>query len=406
MKRSRRGGRRGVGFGEENVGRREAMETSVRAAAEDSPSPSPSLFGKPGELRRLGDSDLMVSEICLGSMTWGKQNTEREAHDQLNFAIGESGVNFIDTAEMYPVPTEPETQGRTDKYIGSWLRTSSVRREDVVLATKVSGRSERITWLPRENNETPRVKRKHIMESVEHSLSRLGTDYIDLLQIHWPDRYVPLFGGKSYDACNIRPDDVPFEEQLEAFHDLIRQGKVRHMGVSNETSWGVCEFARLSAVAGMPKLVSIQNSYSLLVRGGFETDLAEVCSPNNANVGLLAYSPLAGGALTGKYLNAGPNGPKGARFTMFPGYMERFNRSLTKEAVAGYVAVAKDYGMSPTELALAFVRSRWFVTSTIIGATSMEQLVENIDAFNCEISPECLAEIEEVYKHFKDPTTD
>lgn len=381
--------------------RRVAVRAEVSSADKSAP------VGKPGELRRLGDSDLMVSEICLGSMTWGKQNTEAEAHEQLNYAIGDSGVNFIDTAEMYPVPTEADTQGLTDKYIGSWLRdATSVRREDVVLATKVSGRSERITWLPRENDETPRVKRKHIMESVEHSLTRLGTDYIDLLQIHWPDRYVPLFGGKSYDVSNVRPDDVPFEEQLEAFNDLIRQGKVRHMGVSNETSWGICEFARLSALSGMPKLVSVQNSYSLLVRGGFETDLAEVCSPGNANVGLLAYSPLAGGALTGKYLNAGKNGPKGARFTMFPGYMERFNRSLTKEAVAGYVAVAKDYGMSPSELALAFVRSRWFVTSTIIGATNMDQLRENVKAFNCEISDECLQDIEEVYKHFKDPTTD
>jgi len=386
----------------------------ARAIASDTPNTTgsapaaqkPSPFGQPGERRKLGDSDLMVSECCLGTMTWGKQNTEKEAHEQLNFAVGDSGVNFIDTAEMYPIPTEAGTQGLTDKYIGNWLKRGSTRREDIVLATKVSGRSERITWLPRENNETPRVTRKQIMESVEFSLQRLNTDYIDLLQIHWPDRYVPLFGAKSYDACNVRADDVGFDEQLEAFDALIRQGKVRHMGVSNETSWGICEFARLSKLSGMPKLISVQNSYSLLVRGQFEADLAEVCSPGNANVGLMAYSPLAGGSLSGKYLDAGAEGPKGARFTMFPGYMERFNRSLTKEAVSAYVAVARDYGMSPSALALAFVRSRWFVTSTIIGATSMEQLGENIEAFNCEITEECLADIDAVYKKFKDPTTD
>lgn len=189
--------RRGVGAGSKQSA---AKRTSIRARAEATPgggaaADKPTPVGKQGELRKLGDSDLMVSEICLGTMTWGKQNTEREAHQQLNYAVGDRGVNFIDTAEMYPVPTEAETQGLTDKYIGSWLRKGSTRREDIVLATKVSGRSERITWLPRENDETPRVKRKHIMESVEHSLERLGTDYIDLLQIHWPDRYVPLFGG-------------------------------------------------------------------------------------------------------------------------------------------------------------------------------------------------------------------
>eukprot|EP00982_Pelagococcus_subviridis_P012947 31203-Pelagococcus_subviridis.AAC.4 len=374
--------------------------TPARASSSDdaSPPPPPARKGNPGELRLLGDSDLMISEICLGTMTFGKQNTERDAHAQLSYAV-DAGVNFIDTAEMYPVPTEAARQGKTDEYIGTWLR--SRRREDVVLATKVSGRSDRITWLPRGDNETPRVKRKHIMESVEHSLSRLQVDHIDLLQIHWPDRYVSLFGASPYDVANVNDDDVPFEEQLRAFDDLIRQGKVRHLGVSNETSWGVCEFARIAATSGMPKLVSIQNSYSLLTRGAFETDLAEVCSPSNANVGLLAYSPLAGGALTGKYLGESP--PEGARFTMFPGYMERFNKSATREATAEYARVAGEYGLSPAALALAFVRSRWFVTSTIIGATSMEQLGENIDAFNVEMTQECLDDIDAVYKKYKDP---
>lgn len=350
------------------------------------------------KMRQLGDSDLIVSDICLGTMTWGKQNTEQEAHAQLSYAF-DSGINFLDTAEMYPVPVEAATQGTTDRYISTWLKNQ--KREDVILATKVCGRSDRVTWV-REGDESPKVDRKNIMYSVEKSLMRLNTDYIDLLQIHWPDRYVPLFGAAAYDASN-EYDAEPFEAQLEAFDELIQQGKVRHLGVSNETSYGVSEFCYAAERnPKLPKIVSIQNSYSLIVRSAFETDLAEVCSPSHKNVGLLAYSPLAGGALSGKYLN---NTPEGARFTLFPGYMDRFNKSQAVDAVKEYTKIAEKYGMTPSEMALVFCKSRWFVTSTIIGATSLDQLKENIDAFDLEMSDEMLEDINQLYKKYRDPAT-
>lgn len=345
----------------------------------------------------LGDSGLEVSECCLGTMTWGKQNTEAEAHQQLSYAL-DRGVNFLDAAEMYPVPTEAETQGRTEEYIGSWLKGQP--RDKVVVASKVCGASEQITWV-RDSGSGTRVDRAQIREAVEKSLTRLQTDYIDLLQIHWPDRYVPLFGGAAYDAA-LERDAVPFEEQLEAMQELVAEGKVRAIGVSNETSYGVMQFCQAAADRNLPKIASIQNSYSLLVRTPIETNLSEVLSPRNLNVGLLAYSPLAGGALTGKYLHATP---EGSRFTLFPGYMERFQKSDTMSAVAEYVEVANKYGLTPSQLAIAFCQSRWFVTSSIIGATSMDQLRENMDAFDVELSEECLADIDRVYKRWRDPTT-
>eukprot|EP00238_Polyblepharides_amylifera_P007840 CAMPEP_0196575914 /NCGR_PEP_ID=MMETSP1081-20130531/5299_1 /TAXON_ID=36882 /ORGANISM="Pyramimonas amylifera, Strain CCMP720" /LENGTH=331 /DNA_ID=CAMNT_0041894371 /DNA_START=238 /DNA_END=1233 /DNA_ORIENTATION=- len=330
-------------------------------------------------------------------MTWGKQNTEVEAHEQLNYAF-DNGVNFLDTAEMYPVPLEAGTQGTTDRYIGSWLKTR--KRDEVILATKVCGRSDRINWV-REGGALPKVDRANIMESVEQSLLRLGTDHIDLLQIHWPDRYVSLFGASSY-SVEEEYDYVTFEEQLRAMDELIKQGKIRHFGLSNETSFGVTSFCNMAQQLSLPKPVSIQNSYSLLVRTNFETDLAETCSPRHNNVGLLPYSPLAGGSLTGKYINSTP---EGARFNLFPGYMERFNKSLAKEAVSEYAKVAEKHGLTPSTLALAFVKSRWFVTSTIIGATKMDQLKENMEAFSVELSEEVLADVNAVFKKFRDPAT-
>eukprot|EP00200_Dunaliella_tertiolecta_P004745 CAMPEP_0202356994 /NCGR_PEP_ID=MMETSP1126-20121109/11211_1 /ASSEMBLY_ACC=CAM_ASM_000457 /TAXON_ID=3047 /ORGANISM="Dunaliella tertiolecta, Strain CCMP1320" /LENGTH=331 /DNA_ID=CAMNT_0048949811 /DNA_START=121 /DNA_END=1116 /DNA_ORIENTATION=+ len=329
-------------------------------------------------------------------MTWGKQNTEAEAHQQLSYAFDDMGINFMDTAEMYPVPTEAETQGRTDRYIGSWMKGR--KREDIVLATKVSGYSTRTTWV-RDPQRPVRVTPEQIQESVDRSLSRLGTDYIDLLQIHWPDRYVPLFGAPPYDIKNEREGDVPFEEQLQGIENVIKQGKVRYFGVSNETSYGVSEFCHLAKANGLPKPVSIQNSYSLLARSQFETDLAETCRRHN--VGLLSYSPLAGGALTGKY-NRNPS--EKARFNLFPGYMERYKTSMVKEAVIEYEKVAAKHGLTPSELALCWCQSRWFMASTIIGATTMEQLKENINAFDKDLSEECLADIAAVYKRFRDPT--
>lgn len=351
-------------------------------------------------MRQLGDSSLVVPDICLGTMTWGEQNTEAEAHEQLSYAL-DRGVNFMDAAEMYPVPGKAETQGLTERYIGSWLKTQ--RREDLIIASKVCGRSDRLVWL-RDDGRAPRVTRADIHEAVDKILDRLGTDYIDLLQIHWPDRYVSLFGGSAYDEANEKGDATPFEEQLEGLREVIDQGKVRYVGVSNETSYGVMRFCQLAEQAGLPRICSIQNSYSLIVRNGFETDLAETCSKRNCNVGLLAYSPLAGGSLTGKY-NAGD--VEGARLSLFPGYMARFRNSIALDAIREYCEVASKHGMSPTELALGFVRSRWFVTSTIIGATTMDQLKANIDAFESsggiELSPECLEDVDVVFRKYRDP---
>lgn len=339
-----------------------------------------------------------MSECCLGTMTWGVQNTEAEAHEQLNYAW-ERGINFLDTAEMYPVPPTQETQGKTDEYIGSWLKQR--RREDVVLATKVSGYG-RQTYL-RADGELPRVNEKNILESVDKSLQRLGTDYVDLLQIHWPDRYIPLFGAGVYDAKNEREGDVPFEDQLRALEKVIKEGKVRYIGVSNETSYGVMKFCQAAEMSGLPKIVSIQNSYSLLVRGPFETDLVEVCAPRQNNVSLLAYSPLAGGSLTGKYLTQDESVLSKSRFRLFANYMQRYQQSLAREAVAAYVDVAKAHGLTPTQLALAWCKSRWFVSCSIIGATTMEQLRENINAFDVELTEDCLADIANVYKKYRDP---
>ncbi|KAI5649572.1 hypothetical protein M9H77_35577 [Catharanthus roseus] len=354
------------------------------------------------QYRKLGESDLNISEITLGTMTFGEQNTEKEAHEILSYAF-DQGVNILDTAEMYPVPVKKDTQGRTDLYIGSWLKSQP--RDKVILATKVCGYSERATYV-RDNAEVLRVDAANIKESVEKSLKRLNTDYIDLLQIHWPDRYVALFGEFFYDPSRWRPS-VPFVEQLRALKEVIYEGKVRYIGVSNETSYGVMEFVQSAKDLGLPKIVSIQNSYSLLVRCKFEIDLVEVCHPNNCNVGLLAYSPLAGGSLTGKYLDLDSEVAKKGRLNLFPSYMERYNTSTSREATVKYIEVGKKYGLTPVELALAFVRDRPFVTSSIIGATSVDQLKEDIDAVLSVERPlpsELMDEIESIFKRYKDPS--
>nr|GMD81623.1 protein tas [Ipomoea batatas] len=353
------------------------------------------------EYRKLGDSDLNISEITLGTMTFGEQNTEKEAHEILSYAF-EQGINALDTAEAYPIPMRKETQGRTDLYIGNWLKFQP--RDKVILATKVCGYSERSGYI-RDNAKILRVDAANIKESVEKSLKRLNTDYIDLLQIHWPDRYVPLFGEFFYDSSKWRPS-VPVVEQLRAFQELIDEGKVRYIGVSNETSYGVMEFVHSAKVEGLPKIVSIQNSYSLLVRCKFEIDLVEVCHPNNCNIGLLAYSPLAGGTLSGKYMDSKSEAAQKGRLNLFPGYMERYGKSLSKEATIKYIEVAKKHGLTPVELALGFVRDRPFMTSSIIGATSLDQLKEDIDAVlttQQPLPPQVMEDIEDVFKRYKDP---
>jgi len=343
------------------------------------------------EYKQLGESDLRVSEICLGTMTYGQQNTIEDATEQLDYAISQ-GVNFIDTAEMYPVPGRAETQGKTEEYIGEWLVKQ--QRDQLIVATKIAGPTSRMSWIRGENH---RIDRPNIEQAIEDSLKRLRTDYIDLYQIHWPDRYVPLFGAPDYDPKQER-DTVPIAEQLEVFADLIKAGKIRYLGLSNETPWGVCEFCHVAKQLGLPKVVSIQNAYSLVNRI-FDIHLAEACRFNQ--VGLLAYSPLAFGLLTGKYLNGIPEKSRLALFQGFGGRYEKFN--LT-EAVKEYVDIAHKHNLTPAQLALAFVRSRWFVTSTIIGATTIEQLQENLSAAEVTLDQDTLAQIQAIHARYPNPT--
>eukprot|EP00186_Timspurckia_oligopyrenoides_P000102 CAMPEP_0182443866 /NCGR_PEP_ID=MMETSP1172-20130603/2479_1 /TAXON_ID=708627 /ORGANISM="Timspurckia oligopyrenoides, Strain CCMP3278" /LENGTH=409 /DNA_ID=CAMNT_0024639267 /DNA_START=135 /DNA_END=1364 /DNA_ORIENTATION=- len=356
-------------------------------------APSETKKGSDLRFRKLGDSDLLVPEICLGTMTFARQNTLEEGFQQMDTAF-EFGVNFIDTAEMYPVPIQDGSKwGETEKVVGKWMKTKN--RDDIILATKVAGAGRSMSYV----RGGPRVDRKNIREAVHGSLKRLEIETIDLLQIHWPDRYVPMFGSRQYDITQER-EAVPIETQLEAMQELIDEGKVRYIGLSNETAFGVCEFCRIAELNNLPKVVSIQNSYSLLHRE-FESALAEACAPSNYNVPLLAYSPLAGGALTGKY-NQGKV-PENARFNLFPNYMTRFQESLSMEAVREYVKLAQKYDMSPSTLALAFARAQWFNISSIIGATNLEQLQENLKAFSVTLSDEIIDEINAIHKRYRDP---
>jgi aryl-alcohol dehydrogenase-like predicted oxidoreductase len=343
------------------------------------------------EYRKLGPSELSVSDICLGTMTWGEQNTEAEAHAQLDYAVS-AGVNFIDAAEMYPVPPRAETQGRTEAILGTWLKKN--QRDRVVVATKITSTGRGFAWV---RGGPTGIDRRAVREAVDGSLKRLQTDYIDLYQIHWPDRYVPSFGTWSYDPSQER-NSVPIEEQLEAFADVAQAGKVRYFGLSNETPWGVIEFVRHAADRKLPRVVSIQNAYNLLNRT-FEMGLAEV--HRHLDVPLLAYSPLAFGHLTGKYL--GGARPEGARLTRFPAFGPRYARRNVPEATAAYAELAAKAGLSPATLAIAFVRSRWFTASTIIGARTMEQLRENIAAGGEKLAPEVLAAISDIHDRYPNP---
>ncbi|NMG08436.1 NADP(H)-dependent aldo-keto reductase [Brasilonema sp. UFV-L1] len=340
---------------------------------------------------QLGNSDLKISEICLGTMTFGQQNIIEDAHKQLDYAIA-YGVNFIDTAEMYPVPPRGETQGRTETYIGEWLKKQ--QRDKLIIATKIVGPGRGFKWL-REGNLN--INRENIKQAVDDSLKRLQTDYIDLYQIHWPDRYVPLFGQIEYNSAFER-DTIPIAEQLEALADIIKAGKIRYLGLSNETPWGVCEFSRTAQQLGLPKVVSIQNAYNLLNRV-FDSALAEACY--RENVSLLAYSPLGFGLLSGKYVHNKPL--QDTRLTLFPGFGQRYLKPNVNEAVAAYVEIAHKYNLKPSHLALAFVRSRWFTSSTIIGATTLEQLKENLESVNVVLDKDTIAELNAVHTRYPNP---
>lgn len=345
--------------------------------------------------RKLGSTRIDVSLICLGTMTWGSQNSEAEAHAQLDYAV-DQGVNFIDTAEAYPVtPTSQETQGRTEEYIGSWLAARR-NRASVVLATKVAGpiRPGDPRQLRGGNN---RLDRRNILQAVDDSLRRLRTDYIDLYQVHWPDRSVPVFGQRGMSTLADHPDTVPIEETLAVLADLMRAGKIRHIGVSNETPWGVGDYLRLARECDLPRIASIQNAYNLLNRI-FEIGLAEVAL--RETVGLLAYSPLAAGHLTGKYLGGViPPGSRRAVASQFT----RYETPSQPAATARYVELARTHGLDPAQMALAFVSAQPFVTSTIIGATSLDQLKTDIASIDLTLDPDVLDGIEAIHREFPDP---
>lgn len=338
----------------------------------------------------LGESSLSVSEICLGTMTFGQQNTIAQAHQQLDYAL-DRGVNFIDAAEMYPVPPRAETYGLTETYIGEWLK--SQQRDQLIVATKIIGAGRGFKWVRDGKN---RVDRHNVKQAVDDSLKRLQTDYIDLYQIHWADRYLPSFGQTVFDP-NQERDTVPIAEQLEVFADVIKAGKIRYLGLSNETPWGITTFSYLAKQLGLPKVVSIQNAYNLLNRV-FDSALAE--ASYRENVGLLAYSPLAFGFLSGKYLQSNPGA---TRITLFDRFGQRYLKPRVSEAVAAYAEVAQRHQLSATALALAFVRSRWFVKSTIIGATTLEQLQENLDSVNVMLNQDLMNDIDAVYTQYPNP---
>ncbi len=328
------------------------------------------------QYRPLGRTGLNISSIGLGTMTWGQQNSEAQGHEQMDYAVA-CGVNFFDTAELYAVPPKPETQGSTETIIGTWFKARQ-NRDKIILATKIAGRSP-MNWF-REDGGKTRLVPAQIDEAVEKSLKRLQTDYIDLYQLHWPDRKLALFGGHGY--TDYPEDFTAFAVILEALERHVQKGNIRHIGVSNETAWGVMRYLNEAEKRGLPRIASIQNAYNLLNRS-FETGLAETSL--REDVGLLAYSPLGQGVLSGKYLDGAR--PEGARGTLF-GRLERYQGPGAETAIKASMDCARNHGLSPVQLALKFCDTRPFVTSTLIGATTMDQLKENIEAFDVTWSDE------------------
>jgi aryl-alcohol dehydrogenase-like predicted oxidoreductase len=342
------------------------------------------------ETRKLGRSGIDVTSICLGTMTWGEQNTEAEGHAQLDWAV-DRGINFIDTAEMYSVPPKAATQGSTERIIGNWLKARG-GRDKIVIASKVAGRSGN-DWL-RPDRKGSRLDAANINYAIDRSLARLQTDYIDLYQLHWPDRPMPLFGAGGTVFRDLpQPDDgIPIEETLGALARLVEAGKVRAIGLSNETAWGVARFLQAAETGHGPRVVSIQNAYNLLSRT-FEIGLAEMAL--REDVGLLAYSPLGQGYLTGKYQRGAR--PPGARSTLF-NRGQRYEKPGVEAAIDAYLALAREAGLDPVHLALAFVTSRKFVTSNIIGATSLAQLETDLASLDLKITPELEDRIDAIHQ--------
>ena len=342
------------------------------------------------QYRTLPGTEMNVSKVCLGTMTWGQQNSEAEAHQQLDYAVAQ-GINFIDTAEMYPVPPNAQTQGRTEKYLGTWLVRQ--QRKRLYIATKVAGPGRR-DWIRGGRTD---LTKDVIADAVDTSLARLQTDYIDLYQIHWPQRNVPMFGATEFDPAKEK-GGPSIHEQVEGMAAMIKAGKIRHYGLSNETTWGVCEFWRAAKELGLPGPATLQNSYSLISRN-VDNDLAEALL--REKMSLLAYSPLAAGILSGKYLGGAK--PADARFTLFDSLGIRFRKPMVSEAVDAYAMLAKRRGITLVQLALGYVASRWFLGASLIGATSMAQLKEDIAAAQVTLDPETLEEIREIQLRYPNP---
>jgi aryl-alcohol dehydrogenase-like predicted oxidoreductase len=343
---------------------------------------------------KLGNSDLSVSKICLGTMTFGEQNTESESHAILDTAV-ECDINFIDTAEMYPIMARPETYGLTETIIGKWLKNK--RREDFVIASKMVGVNNPFTWI---RNGGSRFNKEQITEAIDNSLKRLSTDYIDLYQLHWPDRNTVFFGEKKFNREREQWfPNTPIPEVLEALNTAVQAGKIRYIGVSNENSWGVCQFTKYAEQLNLPRIVSIQNGYSLVNRS-FEFELDEACY--RENVSLLAYSPLSFGTLTGKYIE---NPHAHARMNIFPkDWSPRYIRPTANTAIEAYCNLAKKYSITPTELALSWVYTRPFVASTLIGGTSVEHIKYNRNIINTSFITEGIEkEINELHLMYADP---
>jgi len=343
------------------------------------------------EYRKLGTTDLDVSALCLGTMTWGEQNSEADAFEQMDYATAQ-GINFIDTAEMYPVPARAESQGSTETIIGNWMAEKN-NRDKVILATKVAGRSNMV-WL-RNQAEEIRHTPSQMREALEKSLTRLQTDYIDLYQLHWPDRPMTAFGSLAFVPGDGEEEEIA--SILKTLGEFVAEGKVRHIGLSNETPWGVSQFLQASGEHNLPRIASIQNAYNLLNRA-FETGLSEFYL--REKTGLLAYSPMAFGALSGKYL--GGKKPDGARLTLYNQFT-RYTKPKGIDVTEKYYNLAKRNGLDPAQMALQFVTSRWFVTSNIIGARTMEQLKSNIASVDLILSEELLNEIEEIHINDSNP---
>lgn len=345
------------------------------------------------ELKTLGKTDIKVSVICLGTMTFGEQNTESDAHAQLDYATSHD-VNFIDTAELYAVPARAETQGLTESYIGSWLKKTG-KRNQIILASKVAGPGPK-EWIGHLRGG-PKLSAEHIHQAIDNSLKRLNTDYLDLYQVHWPSRSTNYFGQLGYKYAKDNHHET-IEETLQALTDLVKSGKVRTIGLSNETPWGVMTYLALARELGLERIVTVQNPYSLLNRT-YEIGLAEIA--HRDHVGLLAYSPLGFGVLSGKYLNG--KRPEGARISKWESYFPRYMTPKAQKVTQLYVELAQKHQLDPAQMALAYVNSRPFLTSNIIGATTLDQLKSNIASSDLVLSKEVLEGIEQIHNEYPNP---